>query len=158
MNSKFVVLMEWVDNFEDLTWSQKGKLFQAFIDFNKNGEVSINDKMVKMAWKFIEPNVVRMNQKYQKDVENGKKGGRPRKPPVTQIKPPNNPLVTPNNPKETYKDKYNHKHKEKHKQNEKHKVDTGTDISSDTGVIDNFHEKFVEPNECIQNLLDKKLT
>ena len=149
MNSKFVVLMEWVDNLEDLTWSQKGKMFQAFIDFNKNGEVNITDKMVRLAWNFIEPNVIRMSEKYQRDVENGKKGGRPKKPAlnpsVTQTKPPDNL-------NETYKYKHNHKQKQKYKHKEKqndkenHKEDTGTDISSGTGLLNQFDVKdFQEP-------------
>ena len=164
MDSKFVVLMEWVENIEDLNLSQKGKLFQAFIDFNKTGKVEIKDKMVKVMWGFIEPNIIRMNQKYQKDVENGKKGGRPKKI-ITQPKPPINPPITPKNLNETYKDKDKHKHKHKEKENHKHKEEikvkreisnTGTDISS--GTYENPHSRFLEPNDCIEKLLNEKLT
>ncbi len=106
---RFVVELEWADHFEDLTYEEMGILFQNFITYHRDGSVDTSSRIVNIAWKSVVKQIDRMNAKYTKDVENGKKGGRPRKT--------NNPTITPkkplNNPKVTYKDK--DKEKEEYK-------------------------------------------
>ena len=106
---RFVVELEWADHFEDLTNEEMGILFKNFITYHKGESVDDSNRIVNIAWKSVVKQIDRMNAKYTKDVENGKKGGRPRKT--------NNPTITPkkplNNPKVTYKDK--DKEKEEYK-------------------------------------------
>tara|TARA_R110002153_G_scaffold73123_5_gene190812 strand:+ start:112 stop:555 length:444 start_codon:yes stop_codon:yes gene_type:complete len=106
---RFVVELEWSDHFEDLTNEEMGILFKNFISYHKGNDVDTTNRIVNIAWKSVVKQIDRMNVKYTNDVENGKKGGRPRKT--------NNPTITPkkplNNPKVTYKDK--DKEKEEYK-------------------------------------------
>ena len=107
---RFVVELEWADHFEDLTNEEMGILFNNFITYHRDGSVDDSSRIVNIAWKSVVKQIDRMNAKYTKDVENGKKGGRPRKT--------NNPTITPkkplNNPKVTYKDKDKEEYKEEY--------------------------------------------
>tara|TARA_R110001632_G_scaffold88672_1_gene191694 strand:- start:110 stop:685 length:576 start_codon:yes stop_codon:yes gene_type:complete len=130
---RFVVELEWSEHFEDLTNEEMGILFKNFISYHKGNDVDTSSRIVNIAWKSVVKQVDRMNAKYTKDVENGRKGGRPKK---TQINPKNpmgysktqpNPTITPkkplNNPKVTYKDK------DEYKEDYKDEESTGTSTS-----------------------------
>ena len=95
---RFVVMNEWGEALSPLTDEQVGKVFRIMLNYNKGIEVEINDPSIKAIWNLIKPNIDRINTKYQASIENGKKGGRPKKP--------NNNLTKPNNNlTETYKEK-----------------------------------------------------
>jgi hypothetical protein len=100
---KFIVLLEWEPSFNKMTDNQKGILFQAFFDYHNEKEQDFKgDGWVESIWLNIQPNIERMNKNYKSSIENGKKGGRPRK---TQSKPNNNLNKPDNNQPLTFKEK-----------------------------------------------------
>jgi hypothetical protein len=87
---------------------QKVEMFMAIINYQSTGKIpNFEDTVLKVMWKLILPNVDNSIDKYLSSIENGKKGGRPKK---TQ----NNPIK----PKET-QDNLIKKEKEKEKENKK---------------------------------------
>lgn len=120
---KFIVLLEWEPSFNKMSDNQKGILFQAFFDYHNGKEQDFKgDAWVESIWLNIQPNIERMNKNYKSSVENGKKGGRPRK---TQSKPNNNPIKPNNNlnkPDNNQPLTFKEKEKEKEKEEVKEKV------------------------------------
>ena len=51
-----------------LTMEQQGELFNAILDFGENGVVPSFDGVLGVAWDFIEPKIVRDNERYEKTV------------------------------------------------------------------------------------------
>ena len=51
-----------------LTMEQQGELFNAILDFGENGVVPSFDGLLGIAWDFIEPKLVRDNERYEKTV------------------------------------------------------------------------------------------
>ena len=51
-----------------LTMEQQGELFNAILDFGENGVVPSFDGLLGIAWDFIEPRLVRDNERYEKTV------------------------------------------------------------------------------------------
>ena len=139
---RFVVELEWAEHFEDLTNEEMGILFKNFISHAKGEEVDLSNRFVSIAWKSVVKQINRMNAKYMKDVENGKKGGRPRKPNNNPTETPNKPN---NNPTETYKDKdeYKEEYKEEYKVKEEVKVKENI---SNNNIITFTNEEFGKLN------------
>jgi hypothetical protein len=71
------------DMLDDLTDEEAGQLFKALNTFRKGGTVEFTDRYLKGIWKGILPNLIKLEENYNKKViankENGKKGGRPKK-------------------------------------------------------------------------------
>lgn len=139
---RFVVMLEWETPLTNLSNEQKGILFQLLFDYHNGLDVEITDPMVKLAWSFLEPNIERINHNYITKVNNGKKGGRPKK---TEQKPNNN-LNKPNpNLTETDKEKDKDKEKEKEKDKEKENATSnapGKIIEADWTWSDNDYKKY----------------
>lgn len=113
---QFIIKLEWEPSFNKLTNEQRGILFQVFFDYHNQRELDFQgDLMVEVLWLNMVNNIERINNKYLASVENGKKGGRPKK---TQVKPNNN-LKKPNNnlTEPNQKDPITLKEKEKEKEN-----------------------------------------
>lgn len=79
----FVIYTTMLEEYEEFTYEQKGKLFEAMIKYHLDQNYQTNDVLVNFAMK-QNIKVFKYNkEKYEKKVErareNGKKGGRPSK-------------------------------------------------------------------------------
>ena len=67
-----------------LSESEKGRLFEAILDYAQFGVIPEVDGMLGVAWDFIQPKIDRDNEKYETVVEQrktaGRKGGKTRGP------------------------------------------------------------------------------
>lgn len=106
MRDSFIFFNSYYDAIRELPDEEQGQIYKAIIDYaldqiEPNGLSFIG----KMCFKLIKPTIDASLSRYDANVENGKKGGRPKNPNKTEIKPKNNPIKTqskPNkNPNET---------------------------------------------------------
>lgn len=81
--SSFLIYLDYEEQFNLLTDEQIGRLMRAIIKYEKTREISQLNGIVKMAFSFIKTQLDRDREKYEarceKNRENAKKGGRPRK-------------------------------------------------------------------------------
>ena len=81
--NSFLIYLDYEEQFNLLTDGQIGQLMRAIIKYEKTGEITELDGMIKMAFSFIKTQLDRDREKYkkkcEKNKENGKKGGRPKK-------------------------------------------------------------------------------
>lgn len=99
----FILRTEWYESIQELDEKSKAELLDNLFLFHLNEEtkINLNNLMVKLVWKLIEPNLRRNIESYDKrkstSSENGKKGGRPPKyQQVTENKKNLNNLNKPN--------------------------------------------------------------
>jgi hypothetical protein len=83
--NSFVMYHEWKTYFDMLTLDEKGELITAIFEYQVNEKVNDNlSPMLLMAFAFMKNQFDRdsaaYEEKRQQLVENGKKGGRPKKP------------------------------------------------------------------------------
>lgn len=75
--------LDYEEQFNLLTDEQIGQLMRAIYQYEKTREIPQLDGMLKMAFSFIKTQLDRDREKYQtkceKNRENAKKGGRPKK-------------------------------------------------------------------------------
>lgn len=118
--NSFLIYHEYREHLKLLTDEQRGQLLMALIDYSEAGEIPELDGITQMAFSFIRSQMDRDNEKYESRVaanrENGKKGGRPKKP-KGNTENQKNPLVfskTEQNPENPIKsnDKDNVKEKD----------------------------------------------
>lgn len=100
----FVAYRDWQSIFEMLNDEELGRLTRVIFDYVNGKKVEIDDRVLKIVFENIRLTIDRDTQKYnaivQRNKENGKKGGRPKK------ENPKNPLgylATQNNPPEPKK-------------------------------------------------------
>lgn len=157
---KFIVMLEWYPSFQELTNEEKGILFNNFFQHHLGGKLDTSNRLVNSVWKLIEPNMVRINNAYQKNIQNGKKGGAPKgttpwNKKVTQTEPIANPTQTQTeavsnrerNYKEKDKEKDKEKEKDKDKEKEKYKVKENlmsSNMSTNTNSGENLKNKFLD--------------
>ena len=109
---------------DELTDEQAGKLIKSIGKYEKGITTEFDDMLVKGIFISIKRDFDLQQQNYEKVCErngkNGKKGGRPKKPTITEDNPQNpiGYLETHNNPK-NLKDKDKDKDKDKEKGKEK---------------------------------------
>ena len=81
--SSFLIYLDYEEQFNLLTDEQIGQLMRAIIKYEKTREIPKLNGIVKMAFSFIKTQLDRDREKYEarceKNRENAKKGGRPRK-------------------------------------------------------------------------------
>ena len=81
--NSFLIYLDYQEQFELLTDEQAGQLIKAIIKYEKTGEITKLEGMIKMAFSFIKTQLDRDREKYnkkcEKNKENGRKGGRPKK-------------------------------------------------------------------------------
>lgn len=81
--SGFLIYLDYEEQFNLLTDEQIGQLMRAIIKYEKTREIPQLNGIVKMAFSFIKTQLDRDREKYEarceKNRENAKKGGRPRK-------------------------------------------------------------------------------
>lgn len=79
----FLMYLDYEEQFELLTDEQLGQLMRAIMKYEKTNEIPQLDGILKMAFSFIKTQLDRDREKYQakceKNRENAKKGGRPKK-------------------------------------------------------------------------------
>lgn len=96
--NSFLIYHEYREHLKLLTDEQRGQLLMALIDYSEAGEIPELDGITQMAFSFIRSQMDRDNEKYESRVvanrENGKKGGRPKKPKGNEENP-KNPMVFP---------------------------------------------------------------
>jgi len=120
---QFIIKLEWEPSFDKMTDEQRGIMVKVFFDYHNGRPLDFKgDVLVEALWLNMEPNIQRMNNKYMASVENGKKGGRPRKKTNNPTKPNNN-LNKPNhNQTDTLKEKVKVKENIKVKEDVKEEV------------------------------------
>lgn len=81
--SSFLIYLDYEEQFNLLTDEQIGQLMREIIKYEKTREIPQLNGIVKMAFSFIKTQLDRDREKYEarceKNRENAKKGGRPRK-------------------------------------------------------------------------------
>ena len=83
MKETFIIRTEWMDAIFELELEAQAIIFQNLFYFHsdKNNLINLNNPQVKLVWRFLEPNLTRNIEYYDKrketSRENGKKGGRP---------------------------------------------------------------------------------
>lgn len=91
MKTSFVLYTEYMSFFEALTLEEKGMLLEAIFAYEAGMELPEMDSAVKVAFSFIKKRLDINDEKYEKkaaaSIENGKKGGRPKKTEKTQDNP-----------------------------------------------------------------------
>ena len=88
----FIFLKTFDESIQDLEEQDKCIMYQAIIHYGLYGiEPTLEKGYLKSIWKLITSTIDVTSKKYDASVENGKKGGRPKK---TQEKPNNNPIET----------------------------------------------------------------
>jgi len=108
---QFIIKLEWELSFDKMTDEQRGIMVKVFFDYHNQRELDFKgDVLVEALWLNMLPNIERMNTKYLASVENGKKGGRPKKT-QTNLNKPNNNLT--NTLKEKVKEKVKEEVKDK---------------------------------------------
>jgi hypothetical protein len=112
----FIFLKTFDESIEDLETQDKCIMYEAIVKYGLYGfEPELSKGYLKSIWKLITSTIDATSKKYDASVENGKKGGRPKK------EPNNNPIITqekPNhNPTETLKEKKIELNKIKEKEN-----------------------------------------
>lgn len=80
--NKIVVYADWLNNFEELTDEELGKLMRHFFMYVNDMNPVLEDRLLKIAWKPMESTLKRDLKKWETFVDkqkaNGKKGGRPK--------------------------------------------------------------------------------
>lgn len=80
----YIAFGEWEDNCEELTTEEKGKMWDALFAYWRRGEKpTFSDRFMRACWRPIQQAIDRANEAYEakceKNRENGKRGGRPKK-------------------------------------------------------------------------------
>lgn len=106
MKNSFVIYHNYLENLEDLTDEQFGKLFRALFHYEIKREEPGFTGSLKIAFNFIKQDLDANLEKYENICErnrlNGLKGGRPRNPSGFQENP-RNPSGFQENPKQPKK-------------------------------------------------------
>jgi hypothetical protein len=88
----FVAYCDWQETFEELSDEEAGKLVKHLFKYVNDENPETSDKLTKMCFIPIKQSLKRDLKKYegyiQKQSVNGKKGGRPKNPTLSQITQP----------------------------------------------------------------------
>jgi hypothetical protein len=80
----FVAYCDWIESFEELSDEEAGKLVKHLFRYVNDLQPECPDRLTKVCFIPIKQSLKRDLKKYdnyiQKQIENGKKGGRPKKP------------------------------------------------------------------------------
>lgn len=100
------VFTDFAQSMEALGDAERGRLFTAMLEYAESGKLPDLRGNERFLWGTAKAQIDRAQERYDKDVANGKKGGRPKnpnKPIETQANPaePNETQANPNKPIET---------------------------------------------------------
>jgi hypothetical protein len=139
---KFIIMLEWYPQLKRLTNEELGILFRNLFNHHLGLPIDESDRVSIGVFEGLLPNIDRMNQKYLKDIENGKKGGAPKGNNNASKQPKNNPQSTQEQPKDNVKTTYKEKEKEKEKYNDIINITSNRTSGENLDeVINNFWEK-----------------
>lgn len=149
MKKGFILYKDNYEPIKSLTLEEKGELLEAIFRYNISGEIIGLSPVAKMAFQFLKPTFDRDIEKYthvcERNHENGLKGGRPKKPSISQITQSVN-----YEPKKAHIDIDIDSHKDK--DNHNHTI-------TSSGFI--FYQQNINPNitsyeaELVKSLIDK---
>lgn len=92
--NSFTAYCDWIDSVEELTDEEAGKLFKHLLRYVNDLNPEAPDRMTKLLFAPFKTTLKRDLKKWetirQRNVENGQKGGRPKKP-IGLIENPNEP-------------------------------------------------------------------
>ena len=98
MKTRNILIMESVwDIIDDLTPEQTHELFVNINRWRTGTAVEVKDPIVKILYKQMLPVLEKQSQNYFDKIENGKKGGRPKKTTNNHMVSNNNHVVSNNN-------------------------------------------------------------
>jgi hypothetical protein len=88
----FVAYCDWQETFEELSDEEAGKLVKHLFNYVNDKNPDASDKLTKMCFIPIKQSLKRDLKKYEGYIEkqsvNGKKGGRPKNPTLSEITQP----------------------------------------------------------------------
>jgi hypothetical protein len=106
MRDSFIIYRSYFEAIENLNDADKGVLFSAICRYGLDGVEPEFDGYFKMFWVMLKPTLDKSMKRYETSVENGSKGGRPKKT-KTQQKPKNNLNETQTKPNQNLNDNDN---------------------------------------------------
>ena len=107
MKDSVIFYKSFYEIIKELPDKSQLELYNAIFKKYFYGEETELKGLSKGIFGMIVPNIDSANKRYFANVENGKKGGRPKKQIETQQKPIDNPLETQQKPKQNLNDKDN---------------------------------------------------
>lgn len=151
--NSFVFYASYKEALDNLPPEQQLNLYKAICQYAFNGKFTRLTKQEKSILNLIIPTLDSSMRRYDANVENGKKGGRPKKentplknPPETQTKPNENPSITQSKPNSKPKQNLNYNDNENYNYNIYNKQDK-------TKQVNRIEEK----NNQVQSSPDKKI-
>lgn len=107
------VFTSFAEVIEPLTDEERGRLFLAMLKYAEDGTIPAFDGNERFVWAIARQGIDREAAFLQKQMENGSKGGRPKK----THENPTEPTETQQNPNEPKESQKTHKDKDKDKDN-----------------------------------------
>lgn len=141
----FLFYRSFYEACEDLEENERLLFYETIFKYVFDGEEPQFKGALKMAFMMIKPNIDKSLSNYKSKVENGKKGGRPKKANKTE-----NNL---NKPNETEQKANETKDKDKDKEIDKEK-DNNNDIQTILSLIGNTTNLSVNDHEYIKSWVD----
>lgn len=135
-----------IENIEDITI--KAEAYKAIINYALNGTgPKTNNTTIKIIVAMAKPQILATDKRYYTSVENGKKGGRPKKQKHEENKNLKNNLIeNQNNPKKTLNDNYNVNYNDNVNDNKRENI---KEISLTQEQLNDFKKMF--PNKTIND-------
>lgn len=104
--NSFIFFRSFYDSINALPEEMQLEVYRTICEYGFNGIEPQENGIAKALFISIKPNMDNSSKKYEANIENGKKGGRPKKnteenqnnPTETELKPNYNPNETQNNP------------------------------------------------------------
>lgn len=104
--NSFIFFRSFYDSINALPEEMQLEVYRTICEYGFNGIEPQENGISKALFISIKPNMDNSSKKYEANIENGKKGGRPKKnteetqnnPSETELKPNYNPMETQNNP------------------------------------------------------------
>lgn len=115
MRDAFVFYSSFLIALKNLEDAERLMAYDAICNYAITGEEPVIDGITAAIFSLVKPQIDANARKYDKNRENGKKGGRPKKAKSEVGIENKNPTETQLKPKKTLKEKYKYKEKEKYK-------------------------------------------
>lgn len=160
MKDSFVFYKSFYDAIKQIPEEYQLELYNAILQYSLEGIEPQNLSNITSAmFTLIKPNIDSSQKKYETSVENGKKGGRPKKPnknpTETQTKPNKNLTETQQKPKQNLNDNVN--------VDDNDNVNDNDNVDVDVVLEEQLQKRFIECigstnlnsiNECVSYLND----
>ena len=104
MRESFVFYRSYHEALRALPPELRLELYEAICSYALDDEISAMSDIAKAMFTLMKANIEATNRKYRSAIENGKRGGRPKK---TEMKPKQNPIETETKPNRNLNDNVN---------------------------------------------------